>query len=211
MARRIDGGLRPGGCGERDDARELWNGRYAERGVRAFTEAPGAWLVENRELLSSVRGARALDVACGDGRNAGYLARLGFAVDAIDISDIAIDSLTAAAKAQPLAVRALRLDLASDPLPDGHYDVVMQFNYLQRSLFSALATALAPGGLLIAETVTRAHVEELGHSFDPRFLLEAGELRDAFADLEVVRYEEGVRERSGRARAVASLVARRPG
>jgi hypothetical protein len=55
------------------------------------------------------------------------------------------------------------------------------------------------------------HMEQLGHTFDPRFLLEPGELRDVFPGLDVLRFEEGVVQRSGRPRAVAALVAQRPG
>jgi tellurite methyltransferase len=194
---------------ERLGARERWNRRYAERGVRPFPDAPAAWLLANRSLLSGPDGRRALDVACGEGRNAAYLARLGFEVDAVDISDGLIDALRAAATDRGLAVNARRLDLERDPLPVAHYDVIVQVNYLQRDLFEPLARALAPGGILVLETVTRAHVEELGHQFDPRFLLDRDELVASFPDLHVLRYEEGVAERSGRRRALASLVAQR--
>ena len=196
-------------AGDSHDPRQRWNRRYAERGLRPFPDAPAAWLVENRHLMAGGPGRRALDVACGDGRNAAYLARLGFEVDAVDISDVAIDALHAAAAARRLPVRAIRLDLERDPLPGGPYDVIVQINYLQRSLVARLAEALRPGGLVLVETVTRAHVEDLGNRFDPRFLLEPGELRQAFAHLELVRYQEDVLERSGRTRAVASLAARR--
>jgi tellurite methyltransferase len=153
-------------------------------------------------------GRRALDIACGDGRNAAYLAQLGFNVDAVDISDVVIDALQAAAIDRRLAVNPIRLDLERDPLPSSDYDVIVQLNYLQRSLFGPLAQALAPGGILIVETVTRRHAEELGNPFDPRFLLDRNELLTSFSDLNVLRYEEGVAERSGRPRAVAGLVAR---
>jgi tellurite methyltransferase len=197
------------GVGDEDSPRERWNRRYRQRGLRAFAQPPGAWLVESGALLAGVRGHRALDVACGDGRNAAFLARLGFVVDAVDISDVAIDALQIAAAQRRLPVNALRLDLQRDPLPDGRYDVIVQLNYLQRGLFATLIDALAPGGLLIAETVTRAHVEQLGNRFDPRFVLEPGELRRVFAGHEIVRYQELVAKRNGRPRAVASLIARR--
>jgi tellurite methyltransferase len=160
--------------------------------------------------VSGPDGRRALDLACGDGRNAAYLASRGFTVDAVDISDVAIDALRAAASRHGLAVNALRLDLELDPLPGTDYDVIVQINYLQRSLFGALGQALSPGGVLIVETVTRIHAEELGNAFDPRFLLAPGELRTAFRDLDMLRYEEGMVERSGRPRAVAGLVAQKP-
>jgi hypothetical protein len=70
--------------------------------------------------------------------------------------------------------------------------------------------ALAPGGLLIYETLGRAHVDELGRSFNPAYLLEDGELLRAFDRLEVIEHFDGVVQRPGGARGVGSIVARRP-
>ena len=182
-------------------ARETWNARYRERGIDSAP--PSDWLMQNRALIG---GTRALDLACGTGRNARFLAGLGFTVDALDISDVAIEALDGVP-----GVRACVADLEREPLPAGAYDVVLIINYLQRDLFAPATAALAPRGVLIAETVTRAHVAELGRAFDSRFLLEPGELRDAFPGLDVLRFEEGVVQRSGRPRAVAALVAQRPG
>ena len=75
--------------------RERWNERYADGGLEPFPDAPAEWLVAHEALLPG--GGRALDVACGDGRNAVYLAQLGYMVDAIDVSDVAIGALRAAA------------------------------------------------------------------------------------------------------------------
>jgi tellurite methyltransferase len=193
---------------ECDGERERWNRRYAERGVDALRRLPAQWLADNEDLLAGPPGRRALDIACGDGRNAGYLAGLGLVVDAVDISDVAVAAVGAAAAERQVAVNPLRVDLACEPLPAANYDVIVQFNYLQRSLFPALPGALAPGGLLVVETMTSAHADELGSQLDPRFLLESGELRTAFPELEVVRYREGVFQRGDRRRSLASLVAR---
>jgi xanthine dehydrogenase accessory factor len=190
--------------------RERWNRRYAERGFEAFPDRPSEWLVENRDLLVGRSGRRALDVACGSGRNSRYLAELGFAVDAVDASDVAVAALRSAAAERGLTVEARRIDLESEPLPAGPYDVIVQLNYLQRDLFEALARALTPGGLLVIETVARAHVDELGNPFDPRFVLADNELLHAFPDLIVRHYREGVLTRAGKPRGVASLVAERP-
>lgn len=200
---------------EPESAREKWNRRYTERAVEAFPDRPAAWLTENRELLIGSGNRRALDIACGDGRNALYLAELGFDVLAIDISDVAITALQAAiesldrSSAGRRAINARQVDLEAEPLPVGPYDVILQLNYLQRSLFEPIAHALAPGGLVLVETVTRAHVDELGNDFDPRFVLEDNELLRSFPDLYVRHYREGVTERAGRPRGVASLVAER--
>lgn len=188
-------------------ARERWNRRYTERGARPFPAAPSPWLVENRAVLPGRGARRALDVACGDGRDAAYLAQRGFTVDAVDISDVAIGALRAAAVDQRLAVNPLRLDLEREPLPSSSYDVVVQFNYLQRSLFGALADALVPGGILIIETITR---RRSGEPAEARFRLGGGELLSSFPSLETLCYEESTAECSGRPTAVAGLVARRP-
>lgn len=194
-----------------DDPREKWNERYARAAATPFPDAPAEWLVEHRPLLDQPpAGSRALDVACGDGRNARFLAELGYDVDALDISDVVIERLTAAAASRGLAVTARVADLEGvADLPEGRYDVVVNFNYLQRNLFDRLARALRPGGLLLFETFGTPHVEDLGNVVRPEFVLGDNELLRAFPDLRVRHYREGVAQRSGRPRGVASLVAQR--
>jgi tellurite methyltransferase len=191
-------------------ARDLWNRRWTERGRRALEHDPGAWLVQSRPLLPTAPGRLALDVACGDGRNAGYLARLGFVVDAVDISDVAVAAVRAAATELALPVRARRVDLEQATLPAARYDLIVQLNYLQRDLFGALAEALRPGGVLVMETFTRAHIEQLHREMDLRFVLERDELRTAFPSLDVLRYRESITTDATSPRAVAGLVAQRP-
>jgi SAM-dependent methyltransferase len=190
-------------------SRERWNARYDAGSFEPFPAEPAEWLVEHRELLGAGAGRTAIDVACGDGRNARALAELGFAVDAVDVSDVAIARLRAAAAETGLRVDACALDLEHDAPPPDAYDVVVCMNYLQRDLFGALGAALRPGGLLLYETFSRAHVEELGRAFNPAFVLGRNELLRAFGDLHVLHYREGVAERRGGPRGVASLVARR--
>ena len=189
------------------DAAERWNERYS-RGFEPFAGEPAQWLAAHEALLSGA--GRALDVACGSGRNAAYLARGGYDVDAIDVSDVAIGALRDAARECDLAITAWVVDLEREPLPPGPYDVIVTMNFLQRDLFGAMRAALAPGGLLFYETLGRSHVEELGHSFNPDYLLDRGELLRAFGGLEIVDHHEGVAERAGGPRGVESIVARRP-
>lgn len=194
--------------GERRGARERWNESRSAAGFEPFPDAPAAWLVEHAPLLP--RHGRALDVACGDGRNARLLARLGLDVDAVDVSDVAIDALRATAAERAPGVRPRVLDLEREPLPEHAYDVVVSFLYLQRDLFAALERALRPGGWLLFETFARAHVVELGNRISPDYVLGANELLHAFASLHVRHYREGVVEEPAGRRGLASLVARRP-
>ncbi len=193
-------------------ARERWNERYGRDGFAAFPPTPAAWLVEHEELLRDLadgHDARAIDVACGDGRNARYLAELGFSVEAVDVSDVAVAALRAAAAERGLSIDARALDLEHEPPASAAFDVVVCTNYLQRDLFAGLQAALRPGGLLLYETFSRAHVEELGKAFNPAFVLDHNELLEAFAGLRVRHYREGVVDRHGSPRGVAGIVAQR--
>ncbi len=192
------------------NSRDRWNERYAQPDRPWMPETPSEWLVAHEGLLPG--GGRALDVACGDGRNALYLAQLGYMVEAIDVSDVAIDALRAAVEARGLTMTITVgvVDLEQQPLPAGPYDVIVMTNFLQRDLYEPLGDALAPGGLLVFETLSRCHVDELGHSFNPEYLVASGELAQAFARLEVVDQHEGVAQRSGHPRGVAGIVARKP-
>jgi tellurite methyltransferase len=189
-------------------ARERWNERRST-GLEPFPDAPAPWLAEHAELLRGAGGGRALDVACGDGRNALALARLGYEVDAVDVSDVTIDALRAAAPQRAPGVHPQVVDLEREPLARDAYDVVVVFNYLQRDLFGGLQDALRPGGWLLFETFGPAHLEELGRRVNPAYVLAPGELLRAFPGLRVCHYREGVADRRGGPRGVASLLARR--
>jgi SAM-dependent methyltransferase len=148
-------------------------------------------------------------VACGVGREATYLAELGFVVDAVDVSDVAIAKVRERAGERALDIEATRMELAhvGAEFPRPPYDVICCFYFLQRALLGRIAGALAPGGLVLYETFTRDHVEVVGAQMQERFLLAHNELLHAFDGLRILRYREAVIGTEGR-RAVASLVAR---
>ena len=196
--------------GERLPARERWNQRYAERGARSVPDEPVDWLAENFELVLTAPGRRALEIACGAGRNSLYLAQLGFTVTSVDVSDVAIAALHTAAAEHGLDVAARRVDLEAEPVPSGPYDLIVQTYYLQRELFPLLASELNPGGVLVIETMSKVHADELSRPFDATYLLDDGELLGAFPELRVLRYRQGPLDGSGRPRPIASLVAQRP-
>jgi tellurite methyltransferase len=188
--------------------REFWNEKHGQVQVGGWVPRP--WLVDHRALLDELSPGRALDVACGRGREALYLAESGFEVDAVDVSDVAVDAVDEAARERGLAVHATRVDLLADPAPFPRppYDVVVGFYFLQRSLLGLIADTLASGGLLFYETFTRDHVDVLGRDMNERFLLDHNELLRAFSALRVLDYREAVIG-GERSRAVASIVARK--
>ncbi len=170
---------------------------------------PSAWLLEHLELLSPPAPGRALDVACGAGRNALLLDELGFQVDAVDVDQSALQELERKTIARGGRIHAVHADVTTVELAGAAYQVVVNFNFLERSIFSRLSDALAPDGLLIFETFTRDHVEILGNRMNPAYLLEPNELLHAFRGLRVLHYRETVVNDES-SPAVASLVARKP-
>ena len=143
-------------------------------------------------------------MACGRGRHALRLAALGFEVTAIDRDAVALAALEGEARTLGLKVltQCQDLEVAGASLGDAAFDLIVVFRYLHRPLFPALGRALRPGGVLVYETFTRAQAER-GHPKNPAFLLEAGELPNLVAPLEVLAHDEGEREGSFVARVVA--------
>jgi len=169
---------------------------------------PSQFLVEHAGLLPE-RG-RALDVAMGSGRNAVYLASLGLQVTGVDISPTACERALEAAREAGVSIEAVCADIASWEVPEAAFDVVINFNFLDRGICPRLAAALRPGGVLVFETFTAGQREfGWGPSRD-EFLLQPGELPDLFPGLETLVYREGVLDTEWGKKAAAGLVARRP-
>jgi SAM-dependent methyltransferase len=126
-----------------------------------------------------------LDLACGAGRHARFLAQLGFEVDAVD-RDIALFADA------PPNVALRQADLEDGPWPyDGqHFDAIVVTNYLHRPLMPLLVESLERGGLLVYETFAAGN-ERFGKPSNPAFLLRPGELLDAVRGrLHVIAYED---------------------
>ncbi len=100
----------------------------------------------------------------------------------------------------------MREDLEHAEIPERSFDLILCIQYLQRSLFPQIARALRPGGVLLLETYTQAQLEFAGGPRNPSYLLETGELREAFPELCVLFYRE---LRAGQG--IASLVAKKRG
>ena len=191
-------------------SRDKWNARHLEsRGLEL--DPTSAWLRRHESLLrEAVRpDTRALDVACGRGRHSLYLAKLGFIVDAWDISEVAVAELSETAERHNLAIRAKAVDLTLERPPADRYDAVVVTRYLDRELFPALEQSLKPGGLLLYETFVADPNRE--SSMNPDFLLEPGELPTLVPNLDVLSYEQtSPTSDAGRDRPQGRLLARLP-
>lgn len=155
-----------------------------------------------------------LDLACGSGRNAVFLAEQGCAVEGLDRSAEALAEAALWAKRRGVAVRWRQGDLEAgnvplgDLLPLGAYAAIVVVNYLHRPLIPQIKAALRPGGLVVYETFTTRQREVAEKPGNPAYLLEPGELRRLFADFEFIAGFEGLRENP--VRHIAAFVGRKP-
>jgi tellurite methyltransferase len=169
--------------------REKWNERYRGDDFQMGL-APSPFLAENVELiLASVPGRKALDIACGEGRNAIFLASRGFDVTAVDISDTGLEKGRKRAEREGVTVDFVRADL-EDYAIEGKYDLVANINFLLRGLIPQGVEALNPGGIFLFDTILDS--PKLPGKHNPLYLLGHGELRRLFEGYtgSVLRYEE---------------------
>jgi SAM-dependent methyltransferase len=130
---------------------------------------------------------RVLDLACGSGRHARYLAELGYRVCAVDRDAEAVAGLTALAR---VSVKVADLEGGAWPYAGERFEGIVVVNYLHRPLLGCLLDALAPGGTLIYETFAAGN-ECYGRPRNPAFLLRPGELLDLVrGQLRVIAYED---------------------
>ena len=179
-----------------------WNERYLTQ-ARSITDQPRDFLIEQAHHLPA-RGL-ALDAAMGLGANAAFLIERGLDVIGVDVSEVAARQ----ARARQPRLMAAVIDLDRARWPDRAFDVILNFYFLSRPLFSQYRHLLRPGGVLIGESLLQETVI-YRPDFNPDFLLAPGELRALCAGLDILVYREGWINRAGRhPRAVASVVARR--
>lgn len=199
--------------------RQRWNARYDAAGADGARADPRPFLgAAERWLRALPAGARALDLACGPGREARWLAALGFEVDAVDVSDVAIGQARAALAPGSgpgpadgrdegrvrLVVADLDAGLPAEVL-EHRYAVIWAGHFRGRVVEEAIERVLQPGGLVITTRLSAVGREagaavggEPGaaggrHRPDPAFLAAPGELL-ALARrhrLEVLHHEEG--------------------
>jgi SAM-dependent methyltransferase len=147
--------------------------------------APSRWVARFAPLIR--RDGTVLDLACGGGRHAVFLAARGHAVVAVDCDRQALARL----EGTP-GVTATCADLEGEPWPFAgrRFDAIVVANFLHRPLFPAIREALVDGGVLLYETFMLGH-QLLGKPSNPHFLLGPGELLEAFGDLTLVAFEQG--------------------
>jgi tellurite methyltransferase len=180
-----------------------WYERYQAEGESApeLTSTATPLLVE---CVSGLPPGRALDLACGTGRNALWLAQRGWGVTAVDGSPAAIDALRRRATQMNVPVNATLADLEKMDfaIAPESWDLIAICYYSQRNLFETCKRGVVPGGYIVSIALR----VEPGKENSP-FRLQPGELRSYFEDFEVVHDREG---RDLWHHSVAEIIARRP-
>lgn len=183
-----------------------WDQRY-RNGEHTIKE-PSPLL---RTVIANLKPGRALDIACGVGRHAIFLAEHGWHVTAVDSSRVGIEILQRRAREAGVAIEARVADLESGEfyIEPGTYDLVCVFYYLQRDLFSPIRAGVKRGGTVVAAIHLNDGKEDAKPA-NPAFLLEPGELKQLFADWEITYYREGESDEGGHHHDTAYLIARKP-
>lgn len=186
-----------------------WAERWAGGDYRGRS-SPSPFVAEWADRIP--RG-RALDLACGNGRNALYLAEIGFDVDAIDIAEPALKLAQDAARERGVSVNTIVADLDDHSLPVEAYDLITICFYMNREMVPGVKEALRPGGFVLQEQHYAADYDVSGPA-DPRFRMRPNELLRLFLDFRVRHYSESLQwepERDGgRFIALARLAAQKP-
>lgn len=160
--------------------RHRWNERYKKK---RFSHEPSEIVTRFAKMAPT---GRALDLAAGNGRNSRYLAAEGFVVDALDISDYGLRSLSGA---DP-HIHPVCIDLDTFDIPAGRYSLILNLRFLSRRLFPYIQEGLTPGGLLIFQSYLETDHPDAASPSCRDYLLRTNELLYAFLPLQIIFYQE---------------------
>lgn len=192
------------------DPRQKWDERYCQSDTRVGPDDAAPVLAQNAYLLPP--SGIALDLACGLGANALFLAQRGLQVQAWDVSPVAIDKLQRTAASYQLTLQAKVRDAVNEPPEPEQFDVIVVTRFLERQLAPSIAAALKKDGLLFYQTFIKARVTDKGPD-NPDYRLERNELLKLFSSLKILVYREDglVGDRQQGFRDEALLVAQQAG
>ena len=169
--------------------KEKWDAKYLKKSQLLRLREASKNLQEH---ITHCKGTKALDLACGAGRNSIFLAECGFDVDALDIAEIAVETLNTEAKKKNLhsKINACLVDLDSHEIEKNIYDIIVMANFLDRAVLESAKNALKKDGILFVETYMINDENEKKQS-DPNNLLKSQELKKMLdGSWQILHYDE---------------------
>jgi tellurite methyltransferase len=175
------------------DSQNKWNRKYKER-LDSFDVPEANARLKN--LSQYLNGGTALDIACGLGANSVFLAEIGYHVEALDLSDVAINYVNELSKLHQLSVSPCLCDLTdwrNLNVNDNSVDLVVITYYLDRSIFPFVKASIRENGYFFMETFYLSPQTEQQNVSD-QYKLRPKELLTEFGDWQVLYYEENEKE-----------------
>jgi SAM-dependent methyltransferase len=180
-----------------------WNRKFDSKQEMGETSL---WV---QDMYRMAPGPIVLDLAAGQGRNAAFLARQGYEVLALDLSDRAVQSLKAHNLPGLVPVQA---DLDTYPLRGESFDLIVCCFFLDRRLFPYIKESLKPGGILLYESAMESDQPSINQPGNRDYLFRTNELLHSFLGLRIISYQEVVfrdAKGDGQNRVVARLAAQK--
>jgi tellurite methyltransferase len=174
-----------------------WNERYRKESYP--TEVASVV----KKFYHLAPGKKALDIAAGNGRNAVFLARKGFSVDAVDISEVGLSEF---ASGYP-NINAICADLDQFDIATARYDLIVNVKFLNCRLFPYIQEGLKPGGVLIFQTLLESNSIKSTPEHCRDYLLRANELLNGFLAMRIIYYREAGNPETNHPQEMATLVA----
>ena len=183
-----------------------WDKRYRERKPDLIR---GANTLLKKYLRFLPKG-KSLDLASGEGRNTVFLAEHGFDVEAVDISRAALGRARHWALSRGVKIKTIAADLDTFSIPQGKYELILDFYFLDRRLIPKIKRGLKNNGMVVFETYTTDQRDRASAGpSKAKYLLKPNELLRLFRGFHVVFYREGLFREGGKLRAIASLIAKK--
>jgi tellurite methyltransferase len=181
--------------------RTKWDERYKGEEFALGTD-PSPYLAENIDLIKLLApGKKALDIACGEGRNSIFLAREGFEVTGLDISKAGLEKALKWMERENLSIDFRIQDLEGYEFTET-YDLIINFNFLLRDLIPKSVGALRAGGVIVFDTIMDSPYVPTTHNKE--LLLRPGELSSIFSTFpgKLFLAEERLHDRNPTARLI---------
>lgn len=170
------------------DGKVFWDSKYSDSKY-VFGKKPAKFLAQNYEYIPNE--SKVLDMGMGEGRNAVFLARKGYKVTGIDISSVAVKKAKMLADEYGVRINTVVASMNKYKIPNGSFDAIICFYYVDRQLHERMLAWLKPGGILIYESHTDLQKTVKGNErYDQEYLLRPTELLTMFKGMRILKYEE---------------------